>query len=141
MTPIKPKVPKHKRMKPSRKAPGHLDDIRQLPCLLSGRPAEAAHIRYGDPKHGKPATGIGQKPHDKWTVPLCPELHRLLDGCQHDANERGWWKMFGVDPIEVALKLYGKPRIEMERIVLAHRPYAHSPAGLQVRAILKGTGK
>ena len=28
----RPKVPKHKRMKPSGKEPSHLDLIRQLPC-------------------------------------------------------------------------------------------------------------
>lgn len=135
---MRPKVQPHKRMKPSRKAPGHLDDIRRLPCLLSGRPAEAAHIRYADAAHGKPETGMQTKPHDKYTVPLAPELHRLLKGCQHDSDERAWWEQFGVDPIAVALELYGKPRIEMERIIIRRRPYAYSPAGLKVAAILRG---
>jgi hypothetical protein len=135
---MKPKAPPHKRMKPSRKAPGHLDDIRRLPCLLSGRPAEAAHLRYADAKHGKPETGMQQKPHDKYTVPLCPELHRLLKGCQHDSDERAWWQQFGIDPIKVALELYGQPRIRMERIIDAYRPMSYSPAGQRVAAILKG---
>lgn len=135
---MKPKSPKHRKMKPSRKAPGHLDDIRKLPCLLSGRPAEAAHIRYADAKHGKPITGMQQKPHDKYTVPLCPELHRLLKGCQHDSDEREWWVQFWIDPVAVALELYGKPRIEMERIVIRSRPLPYSPAGQRVAAILRG---
>lgn len=134
---IKPKAPKHRKMKPSRKAPGHLDDIRQLPCILSGRPAEAAHIRYGDPKHNKPPTGMGQKPHDKYTVPLAPELHRLLKGCQHDSDERAWWEQFGVDPVEVALALYGTPRIIMERTVLRFRPWSPTIKA-KIAAILKG---
>jgi hypothetical protein len=125
-------------MKPSRKAPGHLDDIRKLPCLLSGRPAEAAHIRYADAEYSKPETGMGQKPHDKWTVPLCPELHRLLKGCQHDSAERDWWHQFGIDPCLIALALYGKPRIEMEKIVIRHRPMSYSPAGKRIAEILKG---
>lgn len=135
---MKPKAPKHRRTRPSRKAPGHLDDIRQLPCILSGRPAEAAHIRYADQKWGKPITGMGQKPADKWTVPLCPELHRLLKGCQHDENERKWWEQFGIDPLYVASMLYGKPRLTMEKIVIMMRPLPYSPAGQKVAAILKG---
>lgn len=133
-----PKAPKHRRMKPSRKAPGHLDDIRKLPCLLSGRAAEAAHIRYADAKHGKPETGMQQKPHDKYTVPLCPELHRLLKGCQHDSDERAWWAQFGIDPVAVALGLYGKPRVEMEKLIWGLMPLPYSPAGQKVAAILKG---
>lgn len=135
---MKPKAPKHRKMKPSRKAPGHLDDIRRLPCILSGRPAEAAHIRYADAKHGKPITGMGQKPHDKYTVPLCPELHRLLKGCQHDSDERAWWAQFGIDPIAVALALYGKPRIEMEKLIWGLMPLPYTAAGRQIAAILKG---
>lgn len=135
---MKPKAPPHRRMKPSRKDSPHLNDIRQLPCILSGRPAEAAHIRYGDARHNKPPTGMGQKPADKWTVPLCPELHRLLNGCQHDSDERAWWEQFGIDPVFLAIMLYGKPRIAMEKIVTLMRPLPYSPAGQKVAAILKG---
>lgn len=135
---MKPKAPAHKRMKPSRKNPGHLDDIRRLKCLLSGRDAEACHVRYADAKHGKPITGMQTKPDDRYTVPLCPELHRLAKGCQHDGNERAFWEQFGIDPIKVALELYGQPRIRMERIIDAYRPLSYSPAGVRVAAILKG---
>lgn len=134
---MKPKAPKHRRMKPSRKDRTHLDDIRMLPCLLSGRPAEAAHIRYADAKHGKTETGMQIKPHDRFTVPLCPELHRLLKGCQHDSDERTWWEQFGIDPIAVALELYGQPRIKMELIILKHRPWDQKIKD-KVSAILKG---
>ena len=69
---MRPKVPK-KRRRVTGKSSVHLDMIRQLPCILSGRPAEAAHIRYADAKHNKTETGAGRKPDDCWTVPLAPE--------------------------------------------------------------------
>lgn len=124
-------------MKPSGKNLGHLDLIRRLPCLLSGRTAEAAHIRYADAKHGKPEAGMGHKPEDKWTVPLCPELHRLAKECQHNGNERKWWEQFGVDPLAVALDLYGKPFIQMERAIIRWQPWAPKIRA-RVAEILKG---
>jgi hypothetical protein len=134
--PAHPK-PKRKRVKPSGKSSTHLDMIRRLPCLLSGRPAEAAHIRYPDSRHGKQETGIGRKPDDKWTVPLCPELHRLLAGSQHNGSERKWWEQFKIDPLAVAIELYGKPLIHMERVIIRHQPW--SPAiKARVLEILRG---
>lgn len=121
---MRPKAPKKKRLKPSGKSNPHLDMIRSLPCLLSGRPAEAAHIRYPDPAYDKPETGAGRKPDDRWTVPLAPELHRLNKGCQHDAgDERSWWLGFGIDPLAVAQKLWGKSRIQAERIIILNQPW------------------
>lgn len=134
---MRPKAPAHKRIKVSGKAPSHLDLIRQLPCLLSGKPAEAAHIRYADAAHGKTESGVARKPDDKWTVPLCPELHRLLDGCQHDSNERAWWKQFGIDPLAVAKRLWGKNRIQMEGIIVMFSPWGEKEKA-RVREILKG---
>jgi len=134
---MKPKAPKHKRMKASGKSPTHLDLIRQLPCLLSGRPSEAAHVRYADASHGKSETGAGRKPDDRWVVPLCPELHRLNKGCQHDSDERAWWKQFGVDPLAVAKQLWGKTRIGMERVVIMNQPWDEE-AKAKIRAIIKG---
>lgn len=81
----------------------HLRFIRTLPCLISGmEPVEACHIRYGEPKYGKPNTGMARKPDDRWTVPLTPELHRE----QHDMNEREFWKRYGLDPCWYALRLH-----------------------------------
>lgn len=116
--------PKHRRMKPSGKSPAYLDLIRALPCVLTGRPAEAAHVRYGDPSRGKPETGMGQKPHDRWALPLCPELHRLHKGCQHDSNEREWWSQWGIDPIDACIRLWmNRETFEiMEEIVDHLRP-------------------
>lgn len=120
-----PKPGKPKRVKPSGKSPTHLDQIRRLPCLLSGGPAEAAHIRFADAAYDKPETGAGRKPDDRWCVPLSPLLHRLNKGCQHDSNEREWWAQFGVDPLKVAELLWKHrdSRITMERVIVMNQPW------------------
>jgi hypothetical protein len=130
----KPK--KERRIKPG-SSPTYLDLIRQLPCILSGRPAEAAHIRYADAKHGKADTGAARKPDDKWCLPLAPELHRMHKGCQHDAgDERAWWAQFGIDPLEVCSRLWGKSRIQMERVIIMTQPWDQAVKD-KVLAILK----
>lgn len=135
-------MPAHPKPKPRRKShpgklPGHCDLIRQLPCILSGRPAECCHIRYADASHGKAETGAGRKPDDMWTLPLCPELHRMLKGCQHDSNEREWWAQFKIDPLAVAKRLQGKTRLQMENVIILCRPWAPEIKA-KVAAILKG---
>ena len=63
---------------------------------------EAAHIRYSDSTIGKVNPGVGQKPDDKYTVPLCGDCHRD----QHKMGERDYWKLIGIDPLFVAAQLY-----------------------------------
>jgi len=105
-------------------SPTYLDLIRQLPCILSGRPAEAAHIRYADSRFGKTETGAGRKPDDMWCLPLAPELHRLNIGCQHDAgDERAWWAQWGLEPLEICQRMQGKTRLQMERIIIMASPW------------------
>lgn len=129
--------PKRERRVRAGSSPAYLEQIRQLPCILSGRPAEAAHIRYADAKHNKPETGAGRKPDDRWCLPLAPELHRMNTGCQHDAgDERAWWAQFGIDPLEVCTRLWGKPRIVMERVIIMASPW-DSAIKAKVLAILK----
>jgi hypothetical protein len=86
----------------------HLAWIRTLPCLVSGRRdgIEAAHVRYSDPRFAKRHVGIGEKPDDKWTVPLHHELHRTGSDAQHSSNERAWWRARGIDPVAVAAALF-----------------------------------
>lgn len=86
----------------------HLKIIRQLPCLVSGKtPAgEAAHIRYASAIYGKPVTGIGVKPDDKWVVPLCAWFHTISSEAQHRFGEEWWWEQRNIDPLFVASKLY-----------------------------------
>jgi hypothetical protein len=89
---------------PRQKNDGHLQYIRTLPCAICGddTTVEAAHIRMKDPSIGKPMTGIGTKPHDKFTLPLCGLHHRD----QHLNGEHEWWETVGIDPVKLALALY-----------------------------------
>jgi hypothetical protein len=83
----------------------HLAFLRGLPCLVTKTNigVEAAHIRFPDLRAGKRSTGIGEKPDDRWAVPLSNEQHRL----QHSMGERDFWNATGIDPIFCALALYG----------------------------------
>lgn len=83
--------------------PAHLAFIRKLPSVLSGAMGcEACHIRIGSAVHRKKHTGMGQKPDDAWTLPLTPDEHKR----QHAENELLFWRSHGVDPFELAIKLY-----------------------------------
>lgn len=84
----------------------HLRFIRTLSCLVCADPhsTEAAHVRYADRTIGKPFTGMGVKPNDIWTVPLCGNCHRG----QHSmpGGEREFWKHHAeIDPLRVAMAL------------------------------------
>lgn len=43
-----------------------------------------------------------QKPHDKWTLPLCGKCHRD----QHTKNEWQWWKATRINPWTLAMTLH-----------------------------------
>lgn len=94
--------------RPREKDKGHLAWLSSLPCVITGkRPVHVAHVRYADPVYGKPQTGMAEKPSDRWAVPLLATLH--LDGpeAQHGMNERLFWARHGLDPLRLALALYG----------------------------------
>jgi hypothetical protein len=83
--------------------PKHLDFIRKLPCLAGGKgPVEAAHIRMADAKRGKPLTGIGVRPDDRYAVPLSKAAHDR----QHRLGEIAFWSALKIDPLEVADALW-----------------------------------
>lgn len=80
--------------------------IRQLICLVChAKPVEAAHIRYADAAYGKPETGAGRKPDDRWAVPLCRRCHNWGKESQHANGERKWWKAIGIDPLKIAQEI------------------------------------
>jgi hypothetical protein len=120
-----PKPGPKRRTKPTGKSSTHLDNLRRLPCLLSGGPAEVAHLRFADAAHNKPLTGVGIKPEDRWAVPLSPLLHRLSTESQHSMNEREFWKQFGVDPLKVAALLWEHRHnpLTMSRIIIMNQPW------------------
>lgn len=88
---------------PRQKDEAHLAFIRQLPCVITGRQdTEAAHIRFGDLTYGKRQVGMGEKPDDKWTVPLSTDAHRN----QHSMSERSFWEIHRINPLLVAAFLF-----------------------------------
>lgn len=82
----------------------HLAFIRKLPCCVCKNDisTEAAHIRFSDARVDKVNAGVGQKPDDAWTLPLCSECHRK----QHAQNERKFWHDAGIDAIFYAMALH-----------------------------------
>lgn len=82
----------------------HLDFIRSLPCIVCGdnTSTEAAHVRYTDRSVAKVNPGMGQKPPDYFTVPMCHVHHEQ----QHRMNEAYFWSVRGIDPVKKALALY-----------------------------------
>jgi hypothetical protein len=83
--------------------PAHLAFIRKLPSVLSGQyGCDPCHIRTGSALHRKKHTGGAQKPDDCWTIPLTREEH----DSQHSENELQWWRKHGIDPFELAIRLY-----------------------------------
>lgn len=86
----------------------HLAFIRTQPCCLPfcKREAEPAHLRMDNLAIGKELTGKGEKPHDRFTVPLCPYHHRIGVDCQHNNNEKEWWERTGINPWAIAASLW-----------------------------------
>ncbi len=93
--------------------------IRHLPCVACGSlaPSECAHVRTGTDG------GAGLKPSSRYTVPLCPWCHRLGEGAQHIVGELSFWAGLGIDPLNVALRLWTVSGDQMagERIVFRAR--------------------
>lgn len=98
-----PRIPrdviKAKRQPNPKRAALHLAFVRDigicLACGISG-PTQAAHVRRGTDG------GTGTKPSDKYAVPLCPECHVR----QHRVGEVTFWGELGVDPLDVACRLW-----------------------------------
>lgn len=65
--------------KPDKK---RLQRIREMPCLFCGAPSVAAHFRAG-------VTGMGRKPDDAFTAPLCPRHHE--EQHLYKRGELKWW--------------------------------------------------
>lgn len=86
----------------------YLDWIRQQPCCICGFDGgvEAAHLRVGSINDGKRYTGMGEKPSDKWALPLCTYHHRM----QHSMREQEFWSRYGLDPFALALHYHARER-------------------------------
>ena len=135
---MRPKAPKKRKNHRRIISEPHLRMIRQLPCLLSGREAEACHISYGSQTHSKPHNAMALKPDDQYVVPMCPELHRMLPGSQHNHNEEQWWQQFTLDPIAIALRLWAVGRNYEAMISIVNEIELTPDAQARVLAILQG---
>ena len=82
--------------------------VRQLPCLKCGmEPSEAAHVRFASSAFGK-TSGLGKKPPDRFSLPLCASCHRLARDAQHNRNEQEFWASLGLNPLLIASQLYAQ---------------------------------
>ena len=81
----------------------HLRYVISQPCLFCARkPSDAHHLRFMQPR------ALGRKVSDEFAVPLCRTHHRAA----HQAkDEQAWWKATGIDPVEVARKLWKDSRV------------------------------
>jgi hypothetical protein len=101
-----PRIPRQvmagKRRKNERVDHKHADFIRGLPCLCCGRaaPNEQAHVRLGTDG------GMGLRPSDRYSVPLCAWCHRLAPRAQHQIGEPEFYSLLGIDGGQVAERLY-----------------------------------
>jgi hypothetical protein len=86
----------------------HLRYVAQQPCLVCGRkPSDPHHLRCVQPR------ALGRKASDEFAVPLCRSHHRAV----HRASDaRAWWQATGIDPLEVARKLWRHTRVNEGRI-------------------------
>jgi cell division septation protein DedD len=81
----------------------HLEFVASQPCLLcERRPSDAHHLRFAQP------SALGRRVSDEFTVPLCRSHHRAL---HRRGNEPEWWKENGIDPVEIAQKLWETTRL------------------------------
>ena len=107
--------------------PGYLAWLRKQPCACGcGRsaPSDAAHIRYGSVHYDKPPTGMGQKPDDKWALPLNHSCHMR----QHAyGDEKGWWHAHGYEPLLIVQGYWHHYRAE--------NPGANPPYVRKLRSI------
>jgi len=99
----------------------HLRFVAQQPCLICDRtPSDPHHVRFAQQR------ALGRKVSDEFVVPLCRTHHRAL---HRVGNEMAWWKATGIDPLQVASKLWGHTRqIEQSEPVPAAPGFLHEAA-------------
>jgi hypothetical protein len=80
----------------------HLRFIASQPCLVCGRtPSDAHHVKFAEQR------AMGRKVSDKFTVPVCRLHHREL---HRRGDERTWWTEHEIEPLVVAVNLWGQTR-------------------------------
>jgi hypothetical protein len=92
---------------PRQKDAGYLEMIRQLPCVSCRMDpcGEAAHIRMARAAAGWGKVGLGEKPDDVRSLPLCPECHRNGNNSLHVVGEQPFFDALGIDPVPICQAL------------------------------------
>jgi hypothetical protein len=81
----------------------HLKFVGTQPCLICGRtPSDAHHLRFAEQRT------LGRKVSDRYTVPVCRLHHREL---HRRGNERPWWRAYGIEPLDIASKLWAQTHV------------------------------
>lgn len=102
----RPKSPKASRGRERNNA--YLAWLRRQPCVARHMggcdgPVQACHIRTPSLERGKPLTGMGVKPSDRFAFSACAAHH----AAQHArGNEMAWWRSIGLDPFTTAEGLF-----------------------------------
>ena len=80
--------------------------LRKKPCCVCGKPApsDACHIRFGSSFYGKRDVGMGEKPDDRWAIPMCRVCHIT----QHSMNEQEFYRERRILPLLLAQRLYSE---------------------------------
>lgn len=98
--------------------PEHLALVRMLPCLVprcGATRCEAAHVRMPSAAHGKRATGMQERPSDRWALPLCRGHHVE----QHREGELTFYYRLNVSPVQLCVELYAaSPDLDRMRAVI-----------------------
>lgn len=80
----------------------HLRFVALQPCLICGRsPSDAHHLRFAQSR------ALGRKNSDEFAVPLC-RMHHSQNHRVGDEVE--WWRKSGIDPLQVANRLWSISR-------------------------------
>ena len=96
MSILPPKKPKRQKREKRWRSPAHTKHVSEYPCINCGSTTNvvAAHYRYGS------GAGMGEKPDDYLTTPLCDGPYSNIDGqlgchqVQHAKGEPSFWAAF-----------------------------------------------
>ena len=85
---------------------GFLRWLRKKPCCVCGKapPSDACHIRFGSEAYSKRNVGMGEKPDDRWAIPMCRKCHTK----QHGMNEQEFYQERRILPLLLAQRLYSE---------------------------------
>lgn len=83
------RLPKPAKRSTRWRSQAHCNFVRSHACCACGSTAaiEVAHVRIGT------GAGMGQKPHDFWTISLCHECHAR----QHQMGEQSFERMSSIN--------------------------------------------